>query len=638
MTTTQLTAPAQWRLARGVTPYRAGVRVEVWAPRARRVRIRFYVGSARGDHELDRIEDGSVRYAGYIDGAAAGDDYALLLDDKPPLPDPMSRCQPSGVHGPSRVVDPDAFEWTDAGWRGIEMAELVIYELHVGTFTAEGTFAAAIPRLRDLKSLGVTAVEIMPVAQFPGVRNWGYDGVGLYAVQNSYGGPDGLREFVDAAHSVGLGVLLDVVYNHLGPEGNYLDAFGPYFTDKYSTPWGRAFNYDDVESEEVRRFVIDNALYWIAEYHIDGLRLDAIHGIYDFSAHHLLEELTTDARSCAESLGRKVVLIAESDLNDPKLVRPVEEHGFGMSGQWADDFHHAVHALLTAERSGYYADFGSVEHLARALREPFVFDGAYSAHRRRRHGRSSEGIPRARFVVATQNHDQVGNRAVGDRLSTLVDAARTRLAAALLLTSPYVPLLFMGEEYGETNPFLYFIDHGDSSLVDAVRRGRRREFEQFGWQEQVPDPADVDTFQRSKIAWEKRTVEPHARIFRLFRDLLALRHEERLLLPDEARVSVGRGDGWITLLRTPREQRGLPALLSVYNCSGRHAAVPLAVPAARAWTLRLSTEAAGYGGDDRIPREVVSQRDTEGSQRPTGTIAPTVTMPAWSAAVYRESA
>jgi maltooligosyltrehalose trehalohydrolase len=637
MATTQLSVPAQWRLARGVTPYRAGVRVEVWAPHARRMRIRFFTGGARGDHELDRVDDGG-RYAGYIDGAAAGDEYMLLLDDKPPLPDPVSRYQPRGVHGPSEVVDPDAFDWTDRGWQGVEMAELVIYELHIGTFTAEGTFAAAIPRLRDLKSLGVTAVEIMPIAQFPGARNWGYDGVGLYAVQNSYGGPNGLKEFVDAAHSVGLGVLLDVVYNHLGPEGNYLDAYGPYFTDKYSTPWGRAFNYDDVDSEEVRRFVIDNALHWIAEYHIDGLRLDAVHGIYDFSARHLLEELTTEARSCAESLGRRVLVIAESDLNDPKLVRPVEEHGFGMAGQWADDFHHAVHALLTGERSGYYADFGGIEHLVRAMREPFVYDGAYSAYRGRPHGRSSAGVPRARFVVATQNHDQVGNRAEGERLCTLVDPARTRLAAALLLTSPYVPLLFMGEEYGENNPFLYFIDHGDSSLVDAVRTGRRREFERFGWDRRVPDPADLGTFQRSKIDWDKRTLGSHPRMLRLFRDLLALRREGRLLRPDEARLSLGSGDGWITLLRTPREPGRSPAWLCVYNCSDRQAKVPIAVPAARAWTLRLSTDAAGYGGDDRIRREVALQRDTESSERPTGAPAPIVSMPAWSAALYRESA
>ncbi|HEV8216696.1 MAG TPA: malto-oligosyltrehalose trehalohydrolase [Gemmatimonadaceae bacterium] len=619
-----------WILSRGARPEDSGVQFEVWAPRARRVRVRVLTGAARGDHPLYDVNEIAGCHAGHVEGASAGDEYTFILDDERSLPDPVSRWQPCGVHGPSRVVDPSGFLWTDEGWRGTALSDAVIYELHVGTFTPEGTFEAVIPRLARLRELGVTAIELMPVAQFPGARNWGYDGVALYAVQNTYGGPNGLKSLVDAAHAVGLGVILDVVYNHLGPEGNYLDAYGPYFTEKYSTPWGRALNYDDAESEEVRRFVIENARYWLSEYHVDGLRLDAVHGIYDFSARHLLEELAADVHAHAASLGKNVIVVAESDLNDPKLVRPVEQHGYGLDGQWADDFHHAVHALLTGERSGYYADFGRIDQLADALRKPFVFDGVYSVHRRRRHGRPAADIPRGRFVVATQNHDQVGNRATGERLCTLIDAARTRLAAALLLTSPYVPLIFMGEEYGETNPFQYFVDHGDSTLLEAVRTGRRREFAGFGWGDEVPDPAAVETFDRSKLDWGKRDRDSHARILALYRELLRARREEPLLQPDAAAMSVEVGErGWITTLRTANQRS---AVVCVYNCSDRLQQVPFPATTARAWTLRLSTDAAEYGGEDRIPHEFVSQRDVESPERPI------VSMPPWSAAIYRQSA
>jgi len=597
-----------WQLQRGASVIPgAGVRFSVWAPRASRVRVRL-TSEGEGEYELARDENGV--FATTVNEATAGTEYGFVLDDNDTLvPDPVSRFQPHGVHGPSSVVDASAFSWSDGAWRGLAMRDLVIYELHVGTFTPEGTFAAIIPYLRGLRhELGVTAIEIMPVAQFPGARNWGYDGVELYAVQNSYGGPDGLKQLVDAAHAAGLAVILDVVYNHVGPEGNYLPLYGPYFTEKYKTPWGPALNYDDADSDEVRRYVVDNALYWVTEYHVDGLRLDAVHGIFDFSAQHLLQEIVEAVHAQAEQLGRHVVVIGESDLNDPKLIRPIEQYGYGLDGQWSDDFHHAVHALLTEETLGYYADFGTVDHLAASLREPFVYAGSFSQHRRRRHGGKSDGLPREKFVVAIQNHDQIGNRATGDRLSTVLAPDQLRLAAALLLLSPYVPLIFMGQEYGETNPFLYFVSHGDPDLVEAVRAGRRKEFESFGWGDDVPDPQSEDTFERSRLDRVRASRPEHAAVYRLYRDLLALREEEPMLRPDGAVVAITETDGCITMLwrgagRGIRDA-GSGDLLAVFNCTGVPREVALPDGSDGRWTLRLTTDAAGYGGEGRIAEEI----------------------------------
>jgi maltooligosyltrehalose trehalohydrolase len=510
----------------------------------------------------------------------------------------VSRWQPDGVHGPSRVVDPGAFEWTDGEWRGIPMADYIIYELHVGTFTPAGTFDGVIDDLPRLRELGVTAIEIMPIGEFPGGRNWGYDGAHLYAVQSTYGGPDGLKRLVDAAHAAGMAVVLDVVYNHLGPEGNYLDAFGPYFTDRYRTPWGRAVNYDGAGSDEVRRLVIDNALYWVTEYHVDGLRLDAVHGIFDFGALHVLQELAEAVHRQAEQLGRTVVVIGESDLNDPKLIRLPEEGGYGLDAQWSDDFHHAVHVALTGERSGYYADFGGVEMIAESLREPFVYALRYAPSRQRRHGAPSTGIPRERFVVAIQNHDQVGNRAAGDRLSTLVSPEQLKVAVALLLLSPYVPLLFMGEEYGETNPFQYFVSHGDAQLVDAVRRGRREEFAAFGWSDAVPDPQAESTFESSKLDRRKLEDPQHAGMCELYRDLIAMRKvlgpRSKVLGPrsDGAgnEPQVAFRDGVITLERLAGDGG---RMVAVFNCSDREQRVTLPDGS---WKLVLSTDHPKYGG------------------------------------------
>ena len=454
-----------------------------------------------------------------------GFSYAFKLADGHDYPDPASRWQPNGVHRPSAVFFPESYQWSDAAWRGIARDELVIYELHVGAFTPEGTFDAIVPRLPQLVSLGVTAVELMPVAQFPGGRNWGYDAVYPYAVQNSYGGPRGLQRLVDAAHRAGLAVILDVIYNHLGPEGNYLANYGPYFTDRYRTPWGKAINYDGADSDAVRQFVIDNACMWIRDFHADGLRLDAVHAIYDLSPCHILADIQAAVRQEAARADRLVHVIAESNQNDVRLIGPTDRGGLGLDGVWSDDFHHSVHALLTGERDGYYLDFGEPAHLAKALNDVFVYDGCYSPFRRRRHGSRVGAADRTRFVVCIQNHDQVGNRARGDRLGTMIVPAAQRLACGLVLLSPCVPLLFMGEEYGEQRPFPFFSSFADPVLVEAVRRGRREEFAAlaFQWGQEIPDPQDARTFAAAKLGWMWPEGSAQAQLRQLYQDLLAAR-------------------------------------------------------------------------------------------------------------------
>jgi maltooligosyltrehalose trehalohydrolase len=524
-----------WKLSRGAMVLPGGrARFEVWAPLAQRLAL--HLPKTRRLFPMDGPSESGV-FALEADNIEPGTDYAYRLNGEPAdVPDPVSRYQPEGVFGPSRVVDPACFAWNDRHWRGLEMADLILYELHVGTFTHAGTFDAVIERLSHLRALGITAIEVMPVAQFPGSRNWGYDGVFPYAVQNTYGGPGGLRRLVNAAHSAELAVILDVVYNHLGPEGNVLPRYGPYFTDKYKTPWGQAINFDGSYSDEVRRYVIDNALHWLSEYHIDGLRLDAVHAICDFSATNILEEIAAEAHKLQEQLGRRLLIIAESDLNDARLVRPRERGGFELDAAWSDDFHHAVHAALTGEQIGYYRDFKGSAAIAQAIQQRYVYGGEYSPFRRRRHGAAATDVPADRFVVFAQNHDQVGNRAEGDRLSNLVSFERQKLAAAMVLLSPYVPLLFMGEEYGETNPFLYFVSHYSPELIEAVRQGRSDEFESFAWQGGVPDPAAESTFEASKLDWSRTQDEPHADMLAMYRQLLALRKSEPALRPGEAQV------------------------------------------------------------------------------------------------------
>lgn len=456
---------------------------------------------------------------------APGSLYLYELEANTTRPDPASYFQPQGVHAPSQVVDHSTFSWKDRNWAGIELEKLIIYELHVSTFTSEGTFAGIIPPLNHLKQLGINALALMPVAQFPGERNWGYDGVYPFAVQNSYGGVDGLKQLVDACHQRDIAVILDVVYNHFGPEGNYTSNFAPYFTTKYQTPWGSAINFDGAHSEGVRNFFIENVLYWLREYHIDALRLDAVHAIYDFSAKHFLAELAEKVTEFSQQQGRKFYLIAESDLNDVRVINSPELGGYGIDAQWSDDFHHSLHSLLTGEQQGYYQDFGRCQHLAKALRESFVYSWQYSPYRQRYHGSFAGDRPGSQFVVCAQNHDQIGNRMLGERLSQLVSFEALKLSAGVVLLSPYIPLLFMGEEYGEESPFLYFISHGDPDLIEAVRQGRKAEFKSFQGRGEPPDAQSEETFRRCQLNWQQRTEGKHQVLLKFYQQLIQLRHQ-----------------------------------------------------------------------------------------------------------------
>ncbi len=521
----------------------------VWAPLSRHVDLVL-----RGDerHRLDGPDELGW-YSLDLAGAHPGDDYAYSLDGGPPRPDPRSPWQPAGVHGPSRLVDHDAFAWTDHGWRGgAPLPEAVVYEVHVDTFTPAGTYESAIERLDHLVDLGVTTVELLPVVEYPGRWGWGYDGVDLYAPNSIDGGPDGLKRLVDACHTRGLSVIFDVVYNHLGPSGNYLGEFGPYFTDRYGTPWGEAVNLDGADSDPVREFVLDNAVMWLRDYHADGLRLDAVHAIVDTSATHILEEMAGRVDDLEAELGLPKFLVAESDLNDPRLVAERSVGGFGMDAQWSDDFHHALHAVLTGERAGYYADFGSVADLAKSLRQAFVYDGTFSPHRRRRHGRTPADIPLTRFLGYLQNHDQVGNRAHGERSSMLMSEGLLKVAAALVLLGPSVPMLFQGEEWGASTPFLYFTDHDDPELGKAVTEGRRREFAAFGWDPaDVPDPQDEATFRRSKLDWGEVSRPPHAGLLDWHRRLVALRRATPGLAGGEVKVDWSEEGRWLVFTQGP---------------------------------------------------------------------------------------
>ncbi len=495
-------------------------RFTVWAPLRRQVAVHVL-----SPHETLIAMHGAPRGYWWIDAedVAPGTLYLFRLDDAIERPDPASHSQPMGVHGPSEVIDHRSFAWGDHSWQGLGLSRMILYEIHAGTFSGEGTLDAIIPRLEALKELGVNTLALMPLAQFPGGRNWGYDGVFPFAVQNTYGGPASLKRLVNACHGMGMAVVLDVVYNHLGPEGNYLWAFGPYFTDKYRSPWGTTINFDDAHSDEVRRFFVDNALFWLTEYHVDGLRLDAIHAIVDMSAKPFLQALSASVAAHAATVGRPCHVIAESDLNDVRVLIPEAQNGLGLDAQWSDDFHHSLHALLTGERQGYYADFGRVGDLVRALQEGFVYSGQYSVFRRRRHGSPSGSRPASQFVVFSQNHDQAGNRALGERLSTLVDLESLKLAAGVVLLSPYIPLLFMGEEYGEKAPFLYFVSHSDEALVESVRSGRRQEFKLAVGDGVIPDPQSPETFARSKINWELRQEGLHHILCRYYRELVHIR-------------------------------------------------------------------------------------------------------------------
>jgi maltooligosyltrehalose trehalohydrolase len=525
----------------------------VWAPAARSVSL--VSGSAT--YGMDAVGDGWWRAD--LPDLGPGSDYAFRLDDDPtPLPDPRSRWQPAGVHGPSRVYDDTAFSWTDSTWRGVDLRGSVVYELHIGTFTPEGTLDAAVGRLDHLVSLGVGIVELMPVAAFPGVAGWGYDGVHPYAVHEPYGDPDALKRFVDACHSRGLGVCLDVVYNHLGPSGNYLPRFGPYFTDKHSTPWGPAVNLDDEGSAEVRRWIVDNALMWLRSYHLDALRLDAVHALEDDSPVHLLAELSRAVDALSVAVRRPLTLIAESDLNQPRTVLPVECGGWGMTAQWSDDFHHALHTLLTGESQGYYGDFAEdpFAALARTLTGAYFHDGRHSSFRGGSWGApvNRSAVPAWRFLGYLQTHDQVGNRATGDRLGHSVSDGLLRIGAALVLTSPFTPMLFMGEEWGASTPWQFFTSHEEETLASAVRDGRRREFAAHGWaSEDVPDPQSPSTVAASRLDWaESVSAETHRSMLEWYRRMIALRKAEPELSDprlDVVSVAYDAVDRWVVVTR-----------------------------------------------------------------------------------------
>ncbi len=525
----------------------------VWAPFADRVAVRL-VHPEHPDVSMEKDEGGYWRAE--VDSLPPDARYFYLLDGETLRPAPASHFQPEGVHGPSEVVDHSAFQWENGDWEGLPPEEMLIYELHVGAFTPAGDFDGVVSRLDYLAELGVNAVELMPVAQFPGERNWGYDGVFPYAVQNSYGGPEGLKRLVNECHKRRLAVILDVVYNHLGPEGNYLRDFGPYFTDRYKTPWGDAVNFDGPYSDPVRDYFIENAVHWFDNYGVDALRVDAVHAIYDFGAKHFLKELSERVADFSEKSGRKRHLIAESDLNDARIVLPHEKGGYGLDAQWCDDFHHSLHSLLTGETDGYYADFGDLEHLAKSYREGFVYDWKYSVFRKKRFGSSSRDIPAGQFVAFSANHDQVGNRMLGERPSALLSFEAVKLAAGAVLFSPYIPMLFMGEEYGEPSPFLYFVDHSDPELIEAVRKGRAEEFKAFRWQGKPSDPQDADTFNRSKLQWELTEYDKHATLLNFYKELIRLRKESApLRRPDKSNLKIWSDGGEKVLFFTRGDEK-----------------------------------------------------------------------------------
>jgi len=585
-----------WRLQFGASVVDEGTRFRVWAPKVDTIAVRI-LGERSQTIPLTMTDPWDSEFGGVfeatIPGVKQGTDYFYILDGERERPDPVSRWQPHGVHGPSRVVDPDSFRWSDKGWAGIPLNDFIIYELHIGTFTPEGTFESAIARLPYLVELGITAVEIMPIAEFPGNRNWGYDGAALYPPQSSYGGPAGLKNLVDACHRHRLAVVMDVVYNHLGPEGNYLSEFAPSFTDAHHTPWGPAINFDGPGSDGIRRWVIDNALYWPTEYHVDALRLDAIHGIYDFGARHVLDELAEKFEHQARQLKRQAWIIAESDLADVRIINPRSAGGYALDGQWLDDFHHALYAILTGESGGFLMDFGSLAYLAKCLGEGYVYDWKYSRYRLRHYGSSSKDRPGEQFVAFIQNHDQVANTSRGQRLSCLVSREQQKLAAVLTLCCPFLPLLFMGEEYGETKPFVFFTSFDDNDLANAVSEGRKRELGAHYQEGEFADPQDQHSFERCKLDWPKLKSSPHAEILHLYRDLIALRRHHPSLGNCRKDLTEIQFEESKFLVMKRADPSGESALV-VCNFSDSWQTIPVTFEAGK-WQAVLWTGDSAYG-------------------------------------------
>lgn len=574
----------------------------VWAPLLNKVAVKIL----SPNEQLLPMQ--SLEY-GYwqvtAEGIEPGSCYVYQLDGTDDRPDPASHFQPEGVHGPSEVIDQQAFSWTDEFWSGVALEDLIIYEVHVGTFTPEGTFEAIIPRLPRLKELGITAIELMPVSQFPGDRNWGYDGVFPYAVQNSYGGPTGLKRLVNACHQQGIAVVLDVVYNHLGPEGNYLGCFGPYFTHKYTGDWGDAINFDDAYSDGVCNYFLENGLYWFETFHIDALRLDAIQGIFDLSAKHFLDELVDRVNVLSETQGRRLYLTAESDLNDVKIIRPKAIGGYGIDAQWCDDFHHSLHSLITGESHAYYQDFGQCQHLEKSLREGFVYSGQLAPHRKRRHGNSSVAEPAYRFIVCSQNHDQVGNRILAERLTRLTSFEGLKLTAGTVLLSPFVPLLFMGEEYGEENPFYYFISHSDQPLVEAVRRSKDEEFKKAGIVGDSYDPQSPETFQHCILNWQQQESGKSQILWQFYQQLIHLRQTHPVLKrldKQQLKVSSHEEDKVLWMRRFADDAQVFYGM----NFGDRAASLTLDIPTGNWQKLLDSADEKWMGPGSNSPEKVTS--------------------------------
>ena len=533
----------------------------IWAPFAENVEV-IIKGSERSQ-PLSKDDKGY--WSKNLQDVKPGEFYKFRIDDRE-FPDPASLSQPEGVHSWSQIIDHNSFSWQDDNWNSRELDEMIIYELHVGTFTTQGTFEAIIEKLDHLEELGINTIELMPVSQFPGGRNWGYDGIYPFAAQNSYGGVEGLKKLIDACHGRDFSIILDVVYNHLGPEGNYIAQYGPYFTDKYHTPWGSAINFDDEYSDQVRHHFIQNALMWLEDFHFDGLRLDAVHEIIDRGASHFLKELSEKTDELENRTGRRYVLIAESDLNDTRLIEDYEKGGYGLEGQWVDDFHHAVHTVLTGEKAGYYSDYGKMEFLAKAFKQAFIYDGMYSPFRKRTIGNSPKGIAPTNFVICIQNHDQVGNRLLGERLAELVSFEKQKLAAATMLSAPFVPMLFMGEEFGENNPFQYFISHGDPDLVKAVQEGRKREFEYFFHshsEAEFPDPQAEETFRNSRLNWNFKEEDKKKQMFGFYKELLKLKKQGAFASFGNYNVKTEADEEKKILKVSAREEKSW--LIGIYN-------------------------------------------------------------------------
>ncbi len=564
--------------------------IEVWAPLAETIELLLEKDGSKHPLVKDDFGYWQLRTA----ALQAGDRYAFVIDGEKERPDPCSLYQPESVHKYSEAVDTRRFTWTDGQWSNPPLDQYIIYEAHCGTFTAEGTFRAMEGRLAYLKDLGITAIEIMPVAQFPGRRNWGYDGVLPFAVQNSYGGPEEFSHFVDACHQHGIAVVLDVVYNHFGPEGNYFEDFGPYFTEKYSTPWGKAINFDDAWCDGVRHFFLENALMWFRDFHVDALRLDAVHAIKDFSALHWLRELKLRTNELMEVTGRQYHLIVELDLNDNRFINPLEKGGFGMDAQWVDEFHHALRVTAGQEKRGYYSDFNGIEHLAKSYKDAYVYDYLYSPHRLKTFGTKAEGNSGNQFIVFSQNHDQVGNRMLGERSSVLVSYEMQKLFLGAVLLSPFIPMLFMGEEYGEKNPFQYFVSHTDKELGEAVRKGRKQEFSAFHDPGEVPDPMDEQTFRNSKLNWDLIEQPEHSRMLTYYKALISLRKEHPVLAKldrDQIEVSADKDNNTLTLSR----MKGDITVFAFMNFS--KTACPFQLPEMRGeWTLLMNSASSEWNG------------------------------------------